>query len=289
MTTQNTTDSKGEALKPCPFCGSDAIVFSGFLLARQRVVECVKCRSRATLYGSGAAEENETRAIKSWNSRAPLAAVEEDAHRIWTTVFNIVSNNCDQLSRDVIKKLEAARDEDGVGPAATSPAPAGPPNFISEVDQWKHDLTTAGWIAETALNWRAPDGSLWRGPAGAWKELQRRSTPTPVQPEGEQERLKKRARQVIDAVINSPCVVETRFFSQVEEQDKLEDEVARMLAATTAPETAVPLPAAGDDEAERRAIAIVGTVFDNTAASPETLKRTTIERIAAALRSGEGS
>lgn len=57
-------------LLPCPFCGRDAIVFSGFLLARQRVVECVKCRSRATLYGSGAAGENEARAIAAWNRRA---------------------------------------------------------------------------------------------------------------------------------------------------------------------------------------------------------------------------
>lgn len=59
-------------------------------------------------------------------------------------------------------------------------AAAEPPKFVSEVDQWKHDLTTAGWIAETAFNWRAPDGSLWRGPAGAWKELQRRDAESPM-------------------------------------------------------------------------------------------------------------
>lgn len=79
--------------------------------------------------------------------------------------------------RDIIAKHVAA---------ASSPAPASPQQqFVSEVDQWTHDLATAGWIAEAAFNWRAPDGSLWRGPAGAWKELQRRSAPGP---EGEQEK-----------------------------------------------------------------------------------------------------
>lgn len=70
----NSTPHTDEQLEPCPFCGGEAIIFKGFLLARQRVVECVKCRARATLYGSGTTEENEARAIKAWNTRARLSA-----------------------------------------------------------------------------------------------------------------------------------------------------------------------------------------------------------------------
>lgn len=46
------------------------------------------------------------------------------------------------------------------------------PEFVSDVERWKHDLIAAGWVAESSIAWRAPDGSLWRGPFGAWKELQ---------------------------------------------------------------------------------------------------------------------
>lgn len=56
----------------------------------------------------------------------------------------------------------------------------------------------------------------------------------PAQPAGEQEigqvLRKKRARRIIDVVIGSPCIVETRFFSQPEEQEKLESDVAVLLA-----------------------------------------------------------
>jgi hypothetical protein len=44
--------------------------------------------------------------------------------------------------------------------------------------------------------------------------------------------LKKRARQIIDAVFASPVVVETRCFSQPQEVDRLEDQIAAMLSAT---------------------------------------------------------
>lgn len=47
-----------------------------------------------------------------------------------------------------------------------------PPEFVSDVERWKSDLIAAGWVAESAIAWRAPDGGLWRGPFGAWKELQ---------------------------------------------------------------------------------------------------------------------
>lgn len=49
------------------------------------------------------------------------------------------------------------RDEDIHGPSA-----------------WKRDLIAAGWKETRHTVWQAPDGSLWRGPYGAWRELQRR-------------------------------------------------------------------------------------------------------------------
>lgn len=41
--------------------------------------------------------------------------------------------------------------------------------------------------------------------------------------------LKKRARQIIDAVIESPVIVEVRTFSQPEEVDRLEDRIVALL------------------------------------------------------------
>lgn len=43
-----------------------------------------------------------------------------------------------------------------------------------DVERWKNDLFAADWVTDSFINWRAPDGSLWRGPYGAWKELERR-------------------------------------------------------------------------------------------------------------------
>lgn len=59
--------------------------------------------------------------------------------------------------------------------------------------------------------------------------LAERNRTAPAQPEGEQVIRKKRARRIIDVVIGSPCIVETRFFSQPEEQEKLENQVAALL------------------------------------------------------------
>lgn len=47
--------------------------------------------------------------------------------------------------------------------------------MTTEVEQWKRDLEAAGWTAASATAWYAPDGGLYRGPYGAWKELQRRN------------------------------------------------------------------------------------------------------------------
>lgn len=39
---------------------------------------------------------------------------------------------------------------------------------------WKRDLIAAGWTEERHTVWKDPEGHLWRGPYGAWCELQRR-------------------------------------------------------------------------------------------------------------------
>jgi len=44
--------------------------------------------------------------------------------------------------------------------------------MASSVEEWRADLIAAGWVAENSTNWRAPDGSLHRGPYGAWRKLQ---------------------------------------------------------------------------------------------------------------------
>lgn len=48
-------------------------------------------------------------------------------------------------------------------------------------------------------------------------------------PEQEEKSTLKLARRIIDAVLQSPCVVETRCFSQPDEVDRLEVQVAAML------------------------------------------------------------
>lgn len=58
-----------------------------------------------------------------------------DAHRIWATVFDIVSANCHLVARDVIKQFEAARDNDNAGPTAavSSPLPAAPNHALVQL------------------------------------------------------------------------------------------------------------------------------------------------------------
>lgn len=50
----------------------------------------------------------------------------------------------------------------------------------SEPEMWRRDLIAADWKEESMIVWRAPDGGLWRGPYGAWRELQRRNTTRPL-------------------------------------------------------------------------------------------------------------
>jgi len=39
---------------------------------------------------------------------------------------------------------------------------------------WRRDLAAAGWEEINSITYRDPEGNLWRGPYGAWRELQRR-------------------------------------------------------------------------------------------------------------------
>lgn len=44
---------------------------------------------------------------------------------------------------------------------------------IQTPDIWRRDLKAAGWTEESPTTWRAPDGSLHRGPYGAWRRIRR--------------------------------------------------------------------------------------------------------------------
>jgi len=46
---------------------------------------------------------------------------------------------------------------------------------MNDVETWRRDLIEAGWIEESMTVWSDPEGNLWRGPYGAWCELQRRN------------------------------------------------------------------------------------------------------------------
>jgi hypothetical protein len=48
-------------------------------------------------------------------------------------------------------------------------------NEIHSPTAWKRDLIAAGWIEERVTVWKDPEGHLWRGPYGAWRELQKRT------------------------------------------------------------------------------------------------------------------
>lgn len=41
-------------------------------------------------------------------------------------------------------------------------------------DGWKADLIAAGWVEKSHTIWVAPDGTVWRGPYGAWREMRLR-------------------------------------------------------------------------------------------------------------------
>jgi hypothetical protein len=47
-------------------------------------------------------------------------------------------------------------------------------NELHKPTTWRRELIAAGWIEERHTVWRDPNGRLWRGPFGAWREMKRR-------------------------------------------------------------------------------------------------------------------
>lgn len=45
-----------------------------------------------------------------------------------------------------------------------------------EIDQWMAELTDAGWQRLGWSVWADPDGRMYRGPYGAWVQLQLRKS-----------------------------------------------------------------------------------------------------------------
>lgn len=54
---------KSEELKPCPFCGSGAMLWASQNNGRKYYVECGDCRNRTYL------ESTRAKAIAAWNTR----------------------------------------------------------------------------------------------------------------------------------------------------------------------------------------------------------------------------
>jgi hypothetical protein len=44
---------------------------------------------------------------------------------------------------------------------------------VGDIESMKADLIRAGWVEKTTRIWRAPNGALFLGPAGAWRALKR--------------------------------------------------------------------------------------------------------------------
>lgn len=45
------------------------------------------------------------------------------------------------------------------------------PDADSGPERWEADLVAAGWREVRRNVWQRPDGALFRGPYGAWREL----------------------------------------------------------------------------------------------------------------------
>jgi hypothetical protein len=45
---------------------------------------------------------------------------------------------------------------------------------LCDPDGWREDLLDAGWFEKSHTSWVAPDGTVYRGPYGAWHEMKRR-------------------------------------------------------------------------------------------------------------------
>lgn len=181
QTTHNTTDSKGEALKPCPFCPSTRVM----MWVSEKDGEKCCCGFCEECQAEGPHANTEIEAARLWNtrSRASLAAVEGDVLPRQEVVARIQKQmrlwNNDTVTMalaDVLADLKA------MPAAASSPAPAGPvrPNteqaialltkWLNEDPEVDHDE-----LLERLLKSINENSLSNRGPA---------------QPEGEQEPTK---------------------------------------------------------------------------------------------------
>lgn len=57
-------------LKPCPFCGGEAKVYSVNLFKHEIYVKCETCKSRTLTYKGGDFGDTAYLAIQAWNRRA---------------------------------------------------------------------------------------------------------------------------------------------------------------------------------------------------------------------------
>ncbi len=59
-----------EKLKPCPFCGGEAKVYSVNIFKAEIYVKCQTCNSRTLTYKGGHFGDTKYLAIQAWNRRA---------------------------------------------------------------------------------------------------------------------------------------------------------------------------------------------------------------------------
>lgn len=58
-----------EKLKPCPFCGGEAAVYSINLFRAEIQVICKKCRNRTLAYKGGDYDDTKYLVTQAWNRR----------------------------------------------------------------------------------------------------------------------------------------------------------------------------------------------------------------------------
>ncbi len=75
-----TTDNNLPALKPCPFCGGEAIYRDGDLARR---VTCKKCVADIYRDEWALTYERNPSAIESWNTRAPTELEKKLVEALW--------------------------------------------------------------------------------------------------------------------------------------------------------------------------------------------------------------
>ena len=77
---------KETELKPCPFCGGDAGLYSSSICPTlDVVVECKNCHAGTQFFNDGTSEELQKKAIESWNRRHIMSRekqIEEMATKI---------------------------------------------------------------------------------------------------------------------------------------------------------------------------------------------------------------